>query len=328
MEDLEYSMVSPSKKIVSWLKENIGIKEIEIKLLQSGGSTRSYHRLISEEGTWILQQSDPDSIDFQTFIDYAKVFSDNDLNTPRVLIADEEEHQLLQNDLGSNRLFEYSQLNIEEEEIYKDVINELIDWQELSPTFFEKLPQLEENHFNLEHLLWESNYFKENVLHKHLGYSREELIVIEPFMNDLAERVNKHPCGFVHRDFQSQNIMVSDLEPFFIDFQGARNGSQFYDIASLLWDPYVELDLDLTNSLFDYFLSQHPIFSKGNKDEYKQMFLDASLQRLMQACGAFCFLSKAKGKTTFEQWIEPGLKQLRIVAEIANANDLLKLIKI
>jgi len=42
--------------------------------------------------------------------------------------------------------------------------------------------------------------------------------------------------------------------------------------------------------------------------------LVASMQRIMQALGAYCFLSKKKGIKSFEQYIEPGAKRLEEIS--------------
>ena len=61
---------------------------------------------------------------------------------------------------------------------------------------------------------------------------------------DLAERLGTVARHLVHRDFQSQNLMIKDDKVWLIDFQGLRRGRQEYDLASLIFDPY----LDHTNS--------------------------------------------------------------------------------
>ena len=54
------------------------------------------------------------------------------------------------------------------------------------------------------------------------------------------------------------------------------------------------------------------------KEDAWESFIHASLQRVMQALGAYCFLSKVKGIQKFEQYIEPGKRQLKaLLAEFS-----------
>ena len=127
----------------------------------------------------------------------------------------------------------------------------------------------------------------------------------------LACNVDLQPKGLMHRDFQSQNILLLENEMVgFIDFQGIRRGSQYYDLASLLWDPYVQMPKDMVESFFKKWLRDFPGNAGYSDEETWIAFLAASLQRLMQALGAYCFLSKTKGIESFKNYIEPGKKQL------------------
>ena len=58
---------------------------------------------------------------------------------------------------------------------------------------------------------------------------------------EIAERLASFPRVLVHRDFQSQNIILRNGQAYLIDFQGMRPGLAEYDLASLLHDPYVRL---------------------------------------------------------------------------------------
>ena len=61
------------------------------------------------------------------------------------------------------------------------------------------------------------------------------------------------PRVLVHRDFQSQNIIVRNGQAHLIDFQGMRPGLAEYDLASLLYDPYVTLSADERTQLLEYY---------------------------------------------------------------------------
>ena len=62
-----------------------------------------------------------------------------------------------------------------------------------------------------------------------------------PVWEAIAQRLAAWPRVLVHRDFQSQNILIHDGQAHLIDFQGLRPGLAHYDLASLLYDPYVRL---------------------------------------------------------------------------------------
>ena len=71
--------------------------------------------------------------------------------------------------------------------------------------------------------------------------TKEEEEALEEELELLARRLLETTPVLVHRDLQSQNVMIRKGEPFLIDFQGMRFGSLFYDLGSLLYDPYVEI---------------------------------------------------------------------------------------
>lgn len=96
----------------------------------------------------------------------------------------------------------------------------------------------------------------------------------------------------------------------FVDFQGARRGSMYYDLASLLWDPYTSLPLPLVFDFFEYWRTEYEENKHFSKEEAWVSFLEASLQRVMQALGAYGFLSREKGLDSFERYIEPGKARL------------------
>lgn len=63
---------------------------------------------------------------------------------------------------------------------------------------------------------------------------------------ELIKSINAQPKCYVHRDFQSRNIMVKGStsgrnDPYVIDTQDLCIGPQFYDIASLLYDANAQL---------------------------------------------------------------------------------------
>jgi aminoglycoside/choline kinase family phosphotransferase len=116
----------------------------------------------------------------------------------------------------------------------------------------------------------------------------------------------------VHRDLQSQNVIITDDEAFLIDFQGMRPGLGEYDLASLLYDPYVNLTDAEREELLSYYLDR--LDSSIVREQFRDIFLRCAIQRLLQALGAYGVIGVLRGKPEFLRHIPPAIKSLRQVA--------------
>ena len=117
--------------------------------------------------------------------------------------------------------------------------------------------------------------------------------------------------GFLHRDFQSRNIMVRDEKYYVIDFQGGRLGPLQYDLASLLIDPYVELSQEMQDRLLSDYLTRLSAFAPVDRSRFLHAYQYCAINRNLQILGAFAFLSRQKGKRDFEAYIPPALRSLK-----------------
>ena len=164
--------------------------------------------------------------------------------------------------------------------------------------------------FGTELYRWERDYFRKHCVSRtcDIRLTGGEDGELETELAALARRLLQTPPVFVHRDLQSQNVMVRKGEPVLIDFQGMRFGSLFYDLGSLLYDPYVEIqDADRILLLRTYYDLARPSQDWG---EFEKLFQLASAQRLMQALGAYGYLGREQGKPHFFVHIAPALDRL------------------
>lgn len=116
---------------------------------------------------------------------------------------------------------------------------------------------------------------------------------------------------FLHRDFQSRNIMLVDESPCFIDFQGGRLGPLGYDLASLLIDPYVTLPVALQEELLGFYMDILADLVEFERTEFITEYKLLALHRNLQIVGAFAFLSMHHGKLFFRQFLQPALVSLQ-----------------
>jgi aminoglycoside/choline kinase family phosphotransferase len=146
--------------------------------------------------------------------------------------------------------------------------------------------------------------------------------VLDHEFHSLATTVDSYLKTVIHRDFQSQNIMITKGGTArLLDYQGARIGPPAYDVVSLLWDPYYRLEDDMRERLLDYYIDKmkmsnppSPSLIKGgffNTTNFRETLLSCRLQRHMQALGAYGFLSKVKGKKYFLKYVSEGLRLLK-----------------
>jgi len=157
---------------------------------------------------------------------------------------------------------------------------------------------------------WEHDYFLENLVGEvcKIKLSSSDSAKLMKELDALSARLQKIEPSLIHRDFQSQNIMIKNGKPVLIDFQGMRKGCLFYDLGSLICDPYVTLTDEERNELINFYSElMSPVYSRA---ELVQNFWMGSVQRLLQALGAYGFLGLKKHKPAFLKHIANGLENL------------------
>ena len=188
------------------------------------------------------------------------------------------------------------------------------DKAELEPPFDEALYE------------WEQKYFLDHFVHGHLERDcrAHEFGPAHAALRHLRQRLARQPRCLVHRDFQSQNILLRDGDAWFVDYQGLRLGMAEYDLASLLLDPYVTLTDSQRDDLLHYYAEHRGI----SLFELRESFHLCAAQRLMQALGAYGNLSRNMGKPHFKQHIPAAVGSLTSICESSEAlSDLLPLFR-
>ncbi|MBD3162740.1 MAG: phosphotransferase [Candidatus Eisenbacteria bacterium] len=137
---------------------------------------------------------------------------------------------------------------------------------------------------------------------------------------------------FLHRDYQSRNLMLVGPALAVIDFQGGRLGPSEYDLASLLYDPYVampEMERRKLIALYTSEAAQAGIRSIPSTPtaEWERRFLANAANRLMQALGAFAKLGGRLGRPGFREHVPQGLAHLHaVLRRIGECPRLLRLV--
>lgn len=285
------------------------------------GSGRRFYRIATKNGSWVVMLHEHPSRDRRgvtendSFLYIAQHLRKKGIPVPEIYHYDMARGWFIMEDLGDCHL-QTAVMGMKRDrgrliKTYHRVIDILIRIQVEGGKGFD-LARIHNAPYDQGFMLaWESGYFHFAFLVDYLGLDipdeelREEL-------EDLALRAGAAPQDyFLYRDFQSRNIMVKDEGLGLVDFQGGRVGPLQYDLASLLLDPYVELDEGVQEKLLAYYLAHIQERTPLDPHEFLTLYPFVALHRAMQVLGAFAFLTKARGLSFFQPYITPALKNLR-----------------
>jgi len=294
-------------------------------LVGTGGSDRKYYRVPHLEGTAIMMECSPDDPDFSRHIAYTRFFAKYGIPVPVLISAYPEARSALFEDLGDFSLYAWLKCprsNEEIETIYRHVLDILVRLHCEASEHVSECPMLAKRIFDYAYLRWETQYFSDRFVKGLRQLSIDGAGPLEDEFHRLALKVDTYPKRIIHRDFQSQNIMMAKgAVPRVIDYQGARMAPPAYDIASVLFDPYAPLEEGVRQSLIAYYVGE---MRSGAGDWFVEREFTASLpycrlQRHMQALGAYGFLSEVKGKIYFLKHVPECLRLLK--EEVSLARD-------
>jgi len=284
-------------------------------LIGTGGSDRKYYRLEKDYRPVVLMQCPDNDPDFQRHIQYTRFFHKYSIPVPELIEVEADHCSALFEDLGDLSLYSWLKCPRRQddiEKIYRKVLDTLILIHTTVAGHIAECPLLQNRVFDYEHLRWETGYFVEWFVEGTRNIKVEKRSALDEEFHVLAVKADSSHKTMLHRDFQSQNIMITKGETRILDYQGARIGPPAYDVVSILWDPYYRLEDNSRERLLDYYIGKMTKNTQWFREkEFRESLLPCRLQRHMQALGAYGFLSSAKGKKYFLKYIPEGLKLLK-----------------
>lgn len=308
-------MTHQNNEMIQFVREALGIGQsvaVQMTSVAGGGSKRSFHRIKYDEGlrSAICMYYDLDLAENGIYSAIADFLKDIDVPAPRIIAHDPVQGFIVMEDLGDADLWSFRDAPwITRSMYYRKT---LIIAQRLHSFPIQDFPvgkiALMEA-FSPALYRWERNYFLENFVSDVCGIdlSPYDSAQLEDELKGLSERLENIQPSLVHRDFQSQNIMIYKGKPVLIDFQGMRFGNFFYDLGSFLYDPYVTLTEDERMELLRYY---YELCNRDDWNVFQEIFREASAQRLMQALGAYGFLGLKQGLPDFLNHIPNGVANL------------------
>lgn len=288
---------------------------LRVEPLLGQGSDRRFWRLAAGDWSVVAMRDVPDSEEFSRQIAIGSRLYAAGLGAAEILAVDEPAQTVIMEDLGGWDLWSAAaELGTEPGpwcDLYAPVVDHLLALQAGGSEALADLSAVWDRSLDQDGLRWETDYFRTRFLMGHLGWPEADLADLDSEFAALARSVAAQPQVLIHRDFQSRNILLWGGRVRLVDVQGMRSGPVFYDLASLLWDPYVSMPAAARERLRDRFADG--LGADGAEQRAaRTMFLAASLQRLMQALGAFGFLGHVKGKTEYLAHIPRAIMNLKL----------------
>ncbi len=292
-------------------------EQVQITPIEKGGSDRRFYRVRSSaDHSLILVKYNLERGENRHYVQIAEFLSQHGIRAPKIYFHDATEGLIWIEDLGEADLYSFCDESWPvRRPFYESALEEIARLHCLPISEADHLRKDFPPDFDAPLYTWEQHYFFENCLGRYFKVdekTRAELAAL-PILSQIAERLAALPRVLIHRDFQSQNIIMRDGRAHLIDFQGMRPGLSKYDLASLLYDPYVELSLGERAELFEIYRELRARFGHPLRVDDEEIFRLCAMQRLMQALGAYGFLGLVRENEKFLSYIPAAMESLRAI---------------
>jgi aminoglycoside/choline kinase family phosphotransferase len=302
--------VERQQKIKQWLGRLEPGRPFSFAPASADASFRRYFRAAFDDGqSRVVMDAPPEREDVRPWLHVQKLFHDAGVHVPDVIAEDLDQGFLLLSDLGSTTyLAALSDANADEH--YRAAIDALLKIQLASRP--SELPAYDRTLLKRELDLFPDWYVAQHVRVELSDQQRAELqSVFEKILAiNLAE-----PTVYVHRDYHSRNLMVTEPNPGIIDFQDAVYGPISYDLVSLFKDAYICWDEDRSlDWLIRYWNAARRAGLPVRSDfaEFHRDYEWMGVQRHIKVLGIFARLYHRDGKDGY-------LKDMPLVARYLRA---------
>jgi len=226
-----------AEQLRRWLDATLGA-ELTVAPASDDASFRRYFRITRRgaEESLIAMDAPPDKESCVQFVRVAALFAEAGVHVPAVRAQDLAQGFLLLSDLGSTTYLAALDAH-SAGPMYGHALDALVRIQLASRPG--ALPDYDRDLLERELRLF-PDWYVARQLRRDLAPAQIENLE-RAFSAILANNLAQ-PRVYVHRDYHSRNLMVSDPNPGVLDFQDAVLGPITYDLVSLLRDAYIEWD--------------------------------------------------------------------------------------
>jgi N-acetylmuramate 1-kinase len=182
--------------------------------------------------------------------------------------------------------------------------------------------------FDRELLRWEFDHFREWGLEALAGeLPAAERATLDQIADRITDRLVGLPQGFVHRDYQSRNLMwVGATRLKVIDFQDALLGPAAYDLVALLCDSYVALPQPLQEAMLGRYAARMGLPARSTEQLIMGFWLIA-IQRKLKDAGRFVFIDRKRGNPDFLRSYPQSMRYVGRALRVAGETALFQLLQ-
>ncbi len=276
------------------------------------GSARTFTRLLQGQRSAILVRYSTERPENALYAGHARFLAKHGIRVPRLLADRPESNLCVLEDAGTDSIESLAPAlsPARLRALYFRVLDQVLRLHGAATRAAERHPLDLCPAFDRRLFLWEHNLFCEEFLRGHCGLPEGAITSARAELENLIPTLLAAPRVLLHRDLQSSNILIVRGQPVLIDFQGMRFGPAAYDLASLLFDPYVNLPGPFVREWMDAYA--HCVPDGALRREELPV---AGVQRLAQALGAFGRLGHAPATCGFLRHIPAGVRQFLQAAE-------------
>lgn len=283
---------SRQSMLASWLASNSFDKD-SISVLSADASFRQYYRATKSNTSYAVMDCPLEKENLESFLLITGKLKNAKLNVPEIFEVDREKGFLVMTDLGDN-LYSKKLNNETVYCLYTDALEAIVkmqtkvDCSELKD--FDKYYEEENSLF--------TDWFLKKHLKTELDAALEQEITLE--FNKINSIIKSIPKTFVHRDYHSRNLLITDTNnPGIIDYQDAVIGPVTYDLVSLLKDCYVSWNDGLIEDMLESFFNRMKSNTINNISDFRYWFEITGLQRHIKAIGIFSRLNYRDNKNNY-----------------------------
>lgn len=300
------------QQLTVWLQGQFPEATFTLAPASADASFRRYFRATFDDGTTrIIMDAPPEHEDCQPFLHVGKLFEQAGTHVPHVYAEDLEQGFLLLSDLG-NTTYLQALTPDNARALYAKATDALIKIQLASNEA--ELPPYDE-----ALLLREMRLFPEWYINKHLNITLTEAqnAKLESVFARIVANNLSQPRVYVHRDYHSRNLMVTEPNPGIIDFQDAVYGPITYDLASLFKDAYIKWE---EPQIIDYLIGYWQNARRAGlpvHEDFGQFYWDfewMGVQRHIKVLGIFARLCHRDGKDGYLKDMPLVMSYLRAAA--------------